>query len=1130
MSTPPAQANGSPRPETDPRSYHEQHHGLQVGSYTEQQLRHASAKHLHTTNRRFFVGPIPEGWLQGHRKSWYRTRLRFSNYSSRTATFSAGPVATHYSEHDGQTGPSLPDLDDLALTTTKTSTADAVEESEIETEESAADLTGELRTLTHPEPEASGDDPLSQEVADARDVSGEDRGEGVGDSPLLQQEAETRDDSGEDRSEDSGEDSEDTDETPKATPGGQDDVYDNDLGSSSFVTAREEASSSTNTGQSISSIATVRPSNLAPPEPRPDSQASHSTNLTGHTYPSAQSPKPSTVQSEADSTTNLLRSGFKNKGKQGSQASGVSRATLQHRDPQCNDDTQDGAGGDPQVQRTFTRNMARFNLDDNFKDRQRRVRDRITRTHDTISANRPHRRKVQDGEIVKAERMLVCVEESEQSSLPADYSENDSLRMGTRAVDKWREFLVICRKSSVEHTPVALQMYRTRVIPDIQRPNSKTPPYYEIRLNHKNTHVNLYSPLDKTIVIWYPHRHGTKIFILRPKSAVHSTEWYTFIRQVLGWRRPTSLPIYVPDLGVSLIFNNPFTEIEPDLTDNVDNEHTAVASDRSADDRNAAATIIRGCIKMLEGRQEWAEVLKAWSKTGKMGLVWKRYDRLEWVFGNNEENMYCSIAMQRSHELELRPRHHYPTEASHGGRKEEEPAPIEGFLVRLTSQKGVHQRLNKMFFKRLYFFTQDHYLFFCRPAKALPPAPPRFAQLEDESVPSARQLLDQMPLSWDVDPYPLENGEISWLSSGNKEFVKRRDAEAYALVQRNVHNLSQADGYIDMCQVKEVRNVHRGSCPADPNVGEGPSVDFNREPTDTLQDDGATREFDDDRTFEMVLNNGLVIRLQAYDTTTRDEWVNRLESLVTYWHTRCTDDAMELQAVRRRNIKLLDIDEAMESVVGQFAEKWEVKKAEASPHLHNMCLLTGCRTIKMSGHLYRKPRRHTTFHQCHVVLTAGKLLIFSSTLRKRNGTVIPHIHQELETTIDLADCYIYSGLLTENDLLYDNQTFDSNNPGLHALPRVYLDSDAFTSRDEDTAITFVVWQPLSKSYFRAQEIGEEGKVKRSLRHVSTLGKHGRTIVFKARSRVEKDRWVMSISSEIDRLQEEKQEDIRLVSP
>jgi hypothetical protein len=204
-----------------------------------------------------------------------------------------------------------------------------------------------------------------------------------------------------------------------------------------------------------------------------------------------------------------------------------------------------------------------------------------------------------------------------------------------------------------------------------------------------------------------------------------------------------------------------------------------------------------------------------------------------------------------------------------------------------------------------------------------------------------------MPLSWDVNPYPIEEGEISWLSNGNKEFVKRHDEEAYAHVQRNVHNISNSDGYIDMCRVQEVRNIRRGSSPADPNIPEGPSVDFNREPRDSRQEDGATQDLDDDRTFELALDNGLVIRLQAYDAATRDEWVKRLNALVKYWHARCADDAREHKLLRQRNLKLLDIDEAMESIVGQFAKKWEVKKAEASPHLHNMCSLTGCRTIKV---------------------------------------------------------------------------------------------------------------------------------------------------------------------------------------
>jgi hypothetical protein len=219
--------------------------------------------------------------------------------------------------------------------------------------------------------------------------------------------------------------------------------------------------------------------------------------------------------------------------------------------------------------------------------------------------------------------------------------------------------------------------------------------------------------------------------------------------------------------------------------------------------------------------------------------------------------------------------------------------------------------------------------------------------MEESSIPSARQIMEEMPLSWDIEPYPVQDGEITWLTNGNHEFVQRHDEEAYAQLQRNVHNIGQADGYIDLCQVREVRNMQPGSSPADPNISEGPAVDFHTEPEDTRRDDGTTNEFEHDRTFELALENDLVIRLQAYDAATRDEWVKRLGALVKYWRTRCFDDAVELQAMRLRNLKLLEIDEEMESIMGQFAQKWEVKKAEASPHLHNMCALSGCRPIKV---------------------------------------------------------------------------------------------------------------------------------------------------------------------------------------
>ena len=181
---------------------------------------------------------------------------------------------------------------------------------------------------------------------------------------------------------------------------------------------------------------------------------------------------------------------------------------------------------------------------------------------------------------------------------------------------------------------------------------------------------------------------------------------------------------------------------------------------------------------------------------------------------------------------------------------------------------------------------------------------------------------------------------------------------------------------------------------------------------------------------------------------------------------------------------------------------------------------------QMSGVLYRKPKRHATFRRCAVILCHGRFLIFHGTLRQRSGKEVRHIQHERHTSIDLRNCYIYSGLVTEGDLLYQNQGFDGNHPGHHALPRVYLE-DGWTSTDEDTMTCFVIWQPQSRSLFRSSDDDQLGdKTRKGLRFVSRLGVPGRGIVFKTRSRAERDHWVMSISLEIDRLQ--GAEDIRVV--
>ncbi|OKL62927.1 hypothetical protein UA08_01501 [Talaromyces atroroseus] len=728
----------------------------------------------------------------------------------------------------------------------------------------------------------------------------------------------------------------------------------------------------------------------------------------------APSALPSTIG--AGSTTSLLQ----NQHEINTQ-SDASVNTLQPQEPQPHTAQEGRAGSGPQDR--VRERIARLNFDDNVLNQQQRIRSRIERTQDKVSANRPRWSKEREGEMVRAQKMLVRVEETSQT-LPSDYSENVSLRTETRELTKWREYIVVCRKSIDEDALFTLKMYKTRVIQDVDR--SRESAYYEVPLNRKSTKANLYSSLDKTWALWHPQKHGPH----------HDDQ---------------NLP-------------------------------------RGSKEKLAASAVIENCIKVLKGRSEWAQALEKWSKTSKMGLAWRRFDRLEWIHGSHEDEMYGTIAMQNSHDLELRSKHHYPsTIKSSDGEEEEEPAPIEGFLIRLTSQRGVQQRLGKTFSKRQYYFSQDRFLCFCKPSKAVPPHPPD-RDIVETSIPSYQEIAKRNPLQYDIHPYQIQDGRITWLSSGNTEFLRRHDEEAFAQFGRNIANLKNSEGLIDLCQVNKVQPS-----------GDSGSVQVFAEGQNTI--DAGRGE---GNRFELVLVSGLVVRFKAYNIETRNEWVKRLTALVNYWKNRVIADAGELKAIRQRNLEILGIDERMESIFGQFASKWEI-----------------------SGYLYRKPRRHSTFHRCQVICTSGQLLVFQDVLRKLNGVEIPHIHKERVATLDLQNCYIYSGLITEKDLLYTNQTFDNNYPGHHALPRIYLAQDGWTSRDEDTAVCFVIWHPIRKSLFRASEV-KGNKTNRILRRVSALGVPGRTVVFKARSRLERDRWVACIESEINRLQDQQGEDVRIV--
>ena len=613
------------------------------------------------------------------------------------------------------------------------------------------------------------------------------------------------------------------------------------------------------------------------------------------------------------------------------------------------DSSQDRQADREPGQQATAGGMVRFNLTDQPERRDTRTTFDLRKLGPQRSWKRLRKAEPRPGEIVKMEKMLVRVDSTMQE-LPPDYNENDSLKTSARTVEKWREFVVVCRESTTDDVEFCIQLYKTRVIPSKEETHAQKHSTHEIPLARKTTHVNLYSSLDKTVVIWIPWKAGTMMYILRTHSAASAVEWYTFIRRSLGEQRVTSLQVNVPDLSVTLQLNNPFGELEASISAARANNVDEAAMNKTMEAEKAiASTIIQRSLKMLENNPEWSSVLEEWLRKEKIGLAWKRYDRLEWVHGANEQKMYGTMAMERTHELELRPKDHYLTSVKPKGEEAmDEPAPVEGFLIRLTSQKGNVRRLGKMYFKRLYFTTHNQFLCYCRPANALPPPPPKLSLSGGSKVPSASEIVQNTPLIYAVNPYPNKDGKIEWLHQGSAASKVRHDEDAFKEAERNTSTMLQAEGYINLSHVVRIQNAQRGNSIADQSVGRGEDVDFHEDVEDTRQDDGKTDQFDDNRTFELTMKNKLVIRLQAYNETTKKEWIHRLRKLVRYWKARLAADVALYKTVRGQNLKQLDIDEESEAYIGQFGSKWEVTRSVASPKLFNMCGLSCCRAITVS--------------------------------------------------------------------------------------------------------------------------------------------------------------------------------------
>ncbi|OXM79382.1 spore wall assembly-related protein [Cryptococcus neoformans Bt63] len=239
-------------------------------------------------------------------------------------------------------------------------------------------------------------------------------------------------------------------------------------------------------------------------------------------------------------------------------------------------------------------------------------------------------------------------------------------------------------------------------------------------------------------------------------------------------------------------------------------------------------------------------------------------------------------------------------------------------------------------------------------------------------------------------------------------------------------------------------------------------------------------------TFELGFTAGGSMKLEAHTPEIAQEWVERLEVLKSYWsyqhriEARQRMDAMSAASVSRHG-------DGTDEFLGEI---W------------NWCIIRGCRPICLSGRLYMKHGAHEKFRLKYMALTQGSFVSFEVT-----GKASFHVRKK---NYPLFGAYTYSGLLA-HDEIHEPHNRDAFLP----QHRVYQDGLQSFDGPEDT--TFCIRLAISGSRSEANtsnpwdssDYRDHTSMKLSKSPTSLL-------IFRARSKLERDRWVWAINAEVER--------------
>lgn len=759
------------------------------------------------------------------------------------------------------------------------------------------------------------------------------------------------------------------------------------------------------------------------------------------------------------------------------------------------------------------------------------------------------------GELIFAEKMLVMKKTAVRRKEPLmHFSEAEPI--DTRVCERWKEYVVVVRSTTIPELPLLMQFYRHENISETA----------EDTLQHRRTSmdffldmqckVEYYNHLDKTICIQKPDVRYSKIiaegedpnlsslsplefYILRCRTLRTSSQLYEILRQSIGVQtRPKELTIRVPDADISVSLRLQKNTAQHLLQLEIKESERLKISILPRGYKIFQHPLMRYIAVAVATELKKGglnDVLKRWEKSNIiLGCCFKRYDLLQWSSGGQDALFRSALALYGSHLMEYRPYTHAGRVVTIERSKLVEPAPIEGFLIKLANKYGEERPVfHKYFLQPSYFFSMDNLLFYMKSLKATPPLP--FDDFDEREIDSEemRNLLSKIPAVYEHDPFPLDlSGHITWLKDKIEDSLfDKNDLRAFKSFQRRVVQVLKAEGMIDMSEIKDVyqESVH------DFKGSEIKYQIYNKANKVFWQSEQSLNE-----TVGSIIcittSNDLTLKLLAPNAMVCQEWILRIKDLVRYWKAKINSDSEKMRRLKMENFKNLKLEEEEESNINENTPKWVTDRGVTDPEIYNSNSLSALRPLLHKGLLYQKPKKHSTFSKYFVVLVPGFLVFYNAFHRSSTGFAKKVLNHSHKLTIPLEGCYIYSGATTELDLLKRDHTFDEINPGSHSLPRYY--SDGWRSSEDETSRCFTLWfgnRRILGTGSGAVNVGSgehsdklqkpenvpnttEVEEKPLLLHLKNrLGVRGQSMVFMARSRQERDLWVLSIYYELERL-------------